>query len=1240
MRELGRGGMGVVYEAHDSARGMTVALKTLLNLNAESLYNFKNEFRALADVHHPNLVNLYDLLEEDGRWFFTMEFLEGGELLPFVRGTQNLSAKQTLLGTPPAPNLASGSQAGNLATAPAMGTSDAFAQTQATSAGFDEERLRRALPQLAAGLRALHDAGKVHRDIKPSNIWVTKSERLILLDFGLAADATLLEEVRSSRQLAGTPFYMAPEQGRPGEPIGPAADWYAVGVILYEMLRGTLPHHGRSMPELLLAKESIPELESTFGAPLPSDLVTLCRELLNPVAAKRPTGPQVLRFIDSWSSSTTSVPALHMETRPNQQLFVGRRAELAILQHAFEASTTAAHALFVEGRSGLGKTALISKFLASASESGAIVLSGRCYAAESLPYKAFDSIVDALSRMLRAADTAWLKQLLPTDTAQLARLFPVLLRVPEIARLRSTSPRIASPQEMRSRAFAALAHIFRSLGASGPIVLFIDDLQWADADSLLLLKSLTTSEHAPPIFVVASVRNSDIASFDRGERITSGAQENPLAELRAERLALAPLSLADSTEIVARLLPSGDNSQADLAAITEEAGGHPLFLAELANYRARSGATGKLDDVLRSRIASLDAVSRSLLETVAVAGLPTPNRCIADACNLSVADAARTASSLRATHLIKTSKSLDGDDLLEPYHDRVRETLLSNMQPTTFSGISRSIASALMAAGQDTSAPESLVRHLLASGQTQEAADMAQRAAQRAHQVLAFDQAAEFLKTALRAGPRDSNQTRAIHIALAEALAAGGRGQEAAEAFLAAGSEVDDAQHIDFKRRAAEHLLASGHVSRGLDELRAVLGELGESIPKTPERALRSLLFHRNEQRDEGLEFHLQEESAIASRALHKLDVYQATSIGLILVDNVRGADFQARSSLLAQRLGEPNRLLRCWVFEAIYRAQEGAEGRASAETFLAAVRPLAASLATPRARAYITLAEAFLEYYNGRFRRAVEAFKLAEVAFRDLAGVAWEQNTIRLHRLRATDYQGAWGELRSLYEEYLADAQRRNDRYVEASITRWFNVLWLAHDEPDRAGADLDQSVWRAPAKDEYHLQHFLEVRARVELAFYRGDGAKQSHWALPGLDAAEGSMLFRIQIAQAIADWLRGRIAACEGDVETIEAMAKALDAQDINYARIWGGLLRGTAQAQRGDVAAASETLCDIADYADANDFPLCATIARLRGGGLTPGAKGAALVSTSLSVMKALDIQNPMRMADVFAPGFWA
>ena len=128
-RRIGAGGMGVVYEAFDHERGLGVALKTLARLEPTDVYRLKNEFRALAEVTHPNLVRLHELFGDDGLWLFTMELIAGRPLDEWVR------------------------PAGQL----------------------DPSRLRTALAHLVAGVRAIHDAGKLHRDIKPNNVLVTET---------------------------------------------------------------------------------------------------------------------------------------------------------------------------------------------------------------------------------------------------------------------------------------------------------------------------------------------------------------------------------------------------------------------------------------------------------------------------------------------------------------------------------------------------------------------------------------------------------------------------------------------------------------------------------------------------------------------------------------------------------------------------------------------------------------------------------------------------------------------------------------------------------------------------------------------------------------------------------------------------------------------------------------------------------------------------------------------------------
>ena len=145
VRRLGAGGMGVVYEVHDRVRDEVVALKTLRRTGAADLYRLKREFRSLADVAHPNLVCLYELFVEDERCFFTMELVNGVSFVDYVRGPDG--------------------------------------------ATVSTDRLRRALRQLVDGVSALHRRGKLHRDIKPSNVLVTPEGRVVILDFGLIAEA-------------------------------------------------------------------------------------------------------------------------------------------------------------------------------------------------------------------------------------------------------------------------------------------------------------------------------------------------------------------------------------------------------------------------------------------------------------------------------------------------------------------------------------------------------------------------------------------------------------------------------------------------------------------------------------------------------------------------------------------------------------------------------------------------------------------------------------------------------------------------------------------------------------------------------------------------------------------------------------------------------------------------------------------------------------------------------------------
>ncbi len=334
-QRLGAGTFGVVYKVLDRERNSVVALKKLLQVDATHLSRFKREFRSLVDLVHPNLVQLYELFGEEGQWYFTMELVEGVDFLAYVRP-------------------------GGILT--------------------DGERLRDALLQLATGVQALHSSGRLHRDLKPSNVLVTPEGRVVILDFGLVREfeAAAIEQ---SVALAGLPAYMAPEQAA-GKSITEAADWYAVGVMLFKALTGELPFSG-TMHEAIDRKqnEDAPRCKD-FTQDVPDDLNEACRHLLDRDPEVRAKGVAFL---------FKQQPRLAKNVAREHEEFVGRQAELQLLHERFaELASGNRQMVLLEGQSGIGKTSLISHFLSNLKNERPmlVVLRGRCRESESVPYKA------------------------------------------------------------------------------------------------------------------------------------------------------------------------------------------------------------------------------------------------------------------------------------------------------------------------------------------------------------------------------------------------------------------------------------------------------------------------------------------------------------------------------------------------------------------------------------------------------------------------------------------------------------------------------------------------------------------------------------------------------------------------------------------------------------------------------------------------------------------------------------
>ena len=608
---LGEGSFGAVYEAFDRHRNRVVALKVLEQVSADAVSRFKREFRYLAEVRHPNLAAMYELLVLGDEWVLSMELVRGSDLLEHLA---RIELQHSFFDGETTLNLKRSSQVSRIYV----------------------EHVRDTFRQLAVGIAALHETGIVHRDVKPSNIMITAEGRVVLLDFGLVS-AVSGDDTYDRKLVAGTPGYMSPEQIT-ASLTGPASDWYSFGVMLFQALTGQMPFSGQSPMETLESqvRGTAPSVHS-FSPGVPPDLAALAAALLDSSPDKRPPGHEVLHRLGA-------PPMMIERARSRARKLVGRGRELRSLTRYLDSSkATGPRMVLLHGDAGIGKSALMDRFLDEVRAAGdTVILGGRCGAWESLPFNAVDTIVDSLVRLMRheknaAADAALSRSVAAT------RLFPSL-SFGESALDDETVVIPRSGEKLIARAATELRSILVEAAAGRPLLFALDDAQWGDFQSAQMFTRILDGEEARRFTFLASYRTEDWKT----SLLLQGLKNSRVARHEIE---LKPLSRRMMSE--ARMDP--------------DSRGNPMLAHLIRESRATS-----LRESIALRLQKLSAPARRLFELLISEGTPVEESEVRSGLEIFEIDEPMRA--LAREHLVRIRRTGNLSEI-DVYHARMREVM-------------------------------------------------------------------------------------------------------------------------------------------------------------------------------------------------------------------------------------------------------------------------------------------------------------------------------------------------------------------------------------------------------------------------------------------------------------------------------------------------------------------------------------------------------------------------------------
>lgn len=543
LKKLGEGGKGIVFKARDTALNRVVAIKMLKSaVSTEEGYSrFMREAQAVAKLNHPNIVSIYDIGKDDEKQFFVLEFIDGMSLHELIRTyPEGKCDIQTVL-----------------------------------RIGID----------VCSALHYAHSQGVLHRDIKPENILITEEGAAKLMDFGLAkmvGEPSITQE----GMIVGTVAYVAPENAL-GKGADARSDLYSFGAVLYEAVTGKPPFSGEDAVKIIFSHiHDYAVSPSRLSPKVPQALDECIMKLLEKEPSKRYQSAAdlltVLRGVAEGFLREVLVPSHKPSVVPSPRptavsevQLIDRVEEMGLLRESVDKAVRGqGGVVFLHGEAGIGKTRLTRELGAYARLRGMQVLYGRCPALFRMdgvpPYVLWN---EAIKDYLQVCTPEQLYRVVGFYPSELSKL------VPEVKQKLGAIPQSLpiNPEHGRDRLFEAVSQFMTNISKETPLLVVLDDLQWTDQSSLLLLHYLARGVYRESLLLLGAYRETDID------------ERHPLppvlTELNRERLLrsvpLKRLSFDDVLEMIRRILEQDDVPKEFCELVYEKTRGNPFFVEEV-----------------------------------------------------------------------------------------------------------------------------------------------------------------------------------------------------------------------------------------------------------------------------------------------------------------------------------------------------------------------------------------------------------------------------------------------------------------------------------------------------------------------------------------------------------------------------------------------------------------------------------------------------------------------------------